>query len=330
MKGSSEGAPDVNETSKRYRITPQVVAGALVPDPTGGADHSAFALILSVDVDAVPGFQEVIDRQRNGEEFDIISRWGVAMDGDGEHPPLALIDFYLPDFELGIEIGINVDEHPGSILAAIQTGHVAILDTQSYERLQMEDEAGRYLDEIRAFSVSPSDPTLLIGVLQQRFDLPLDKYKPEWMELTDENRESAIAMFLADARLVDGIGISVRGDGPAMIILADSDADTLKGKVSPGATLEGRWGALIGDQRSLVSFDLFADGELIARWVFAGLSEEVLRAGSNGGHFVAIVAELDTGDAEAFKARMSEAMIASVPHVEVLRSLRFGGEPTSK
>jgi len=281
--------------------------------------------MLSVDVDSVPGFREVIERQRTGEEFDVVARWGAATDKTGEQAPLAIVDFYLPEFELGIAIGIDVDEHPGSILAAISSGLVIILDTESYERFQMADEPGVLLDELRPFCVQPTDPRALIGLMQQRFNMPLQNYEPERVELTDENRDELISKLFADARPVEGIGVSVRGDGPATIILIDPDSASLRQKIPEGAKVEGRWGALVGEEYSIATFDVFADAVQIGHWVLPEISEEVVRAGSNGVHWVAIATALDTENRDKFEAQMKAAISARVTHVEALRSLRFAG-----
>jgi len=322
----SEGPVDIGDVGNRHRITPLVVAGALLPDPRGGSDHAPFALMLSVDVDSVPGFREVIERQRAGEEFDVVSRWGAVVDKSGKHAPLAIVDFYLPEFELGIEIGIDVDEHPGSILAAIQSGLVVILDIESYERFQRTDESGALFEELRPFSVQPSDPRALIGVMQQRFNMPLQRYEPERVALTDENRDELIAKLFTDARPVKAIGVSVRGDGPATIILVDPGSAPLREKIPEGARIEGRWGVFAGEKHSIATFDAFADDLQIGHWVLPEINEEVVRAGSNGAHRVAVVTALDTGDRETVEAQMEKAISAWVTHVEALRSLRFAAD----
>jgi hypothetical protein len=322
---TSEGSADLGDVENRCRIKPLVVAGALLPDSSGGSDHGPFALLLTVDVDSVPGFREIIERQRGGEEFDVVSRWGAAMDKSGEHAPLAIVDFYLPEFELGIAIEFDVDEHPNSILAAIQSGLVFVLDTETYERLQMADESGALLDELRPFSVQPTDPRALIAVMQQRFNMPLQRYEPERVAVTDENRDELITKLFADARPVRGIGISVRGDGPATIILVDPDSASLREKIPDDAKVEGRWGVFAGENHSVTTLDIFANGRQIGHWVLPEMSEEAVRAGSNGAHWVAIVTELDTDDREKFEKQMREAISAWVTHVEALRSLRFAG-----
>jgi hypothetical protein len=323
MDSSTQSHIDLGDLDKRHRIRPLVVAGALVPDPSGGVDHEAFALVLTVDVDAVPGFREVIDRQREGEEFDVISRWGVAMDQSGVRPPVALIDFFLPEFDLGIEIGIDVDQHPKSILAAIRSQRVLILDTDSYERVQTEDEAAAYLESIRPFGLAPVDSKPLIGVLQQRFDLPLEHYEPESGEITEENREVVLDSMLADARAVAAFGWSVRGDGPATIYLVDPTSSKLRRGLAEDAKVEGRWGAMAGDEHVALSFEVVADGLSIGRWLLLDPPDGLIRAGSNGVHFVAILESLDKDDQETAEAQMKEAIIAWVPHVEALRRVRF-------
>jgi hypothetical protein len=330
MGETSQSSNKMGDPEKRHRVRPLVVAGALVPDPSGGVEHEAFALILTLDVDLIPGFREIINRQRNGEEFDVISRWGVAMDKSDEHPPVALIDFYLPEFDLGIEIGIDVDEHPRSILGAIRSRRVLILDPDSYEQLQKAEEGGRFLESIRPFGLGPADSKPLIGVLQQRFDLPLDHYEPEWNEITEENREALASSVLEGARSVAGVGWSVRGDGPATIFLVDPTYARPRDDLPVDAKIEGRWGAMIGDLHAAVTFDAFADGHLLGRWLLLDPPDGMVQAGSNGVHFVAIVSSLDKNDHKATNAQMKDAVIAWVPHVEVLRRLRFERRATTE
>jgi hypothetical protein len=300
-----------------------LVGSLSVPDLSGGAQHVPLAMLLTVDVDQVPGFREVLQRQEAGEEFDVVSRWAALTDEGGGMPPQAILDFYLPDFDLGVEIYVDVDEHPRSLQAAIQTGHVMVMGPDLYERLQHEDEIGAKLDDMRIFTVQPPDPTPIVGLLHQRFDLPQPVYRPDQQKLSANVGEEAAAEFLEGARPVTLAAVSVRGDGPVTIALVDPESASLKAEIPSGAKVEGRWGAIVAGGRSVLAFDIFAGGKQIGRWVIGDPPAELVRAGSHGAHGVGILTELSKDDQAAADRQWSEGIHAWVTHVEALRQVRF-------
>jgi hypothetical protein len=314
---------EMGDESKRHNLVPLVVGSLSIPDPTGGAQHPPFAMLLTVDVDTVPGFRDVLSRQLAGEEFDVFARWAAEIDEGGGSPPQVVLDFYLPELELGISIYIDVDRHPESIQVAIQTGRVIVIDPELSVRLQQEEEIGTALDELRVFSVEPPDPSPLIGVLQQRFDFPREAYEPERHALTPETSAAAAEKFVADGRIVTGAGVCVRGDGPASIVLVDPESGPIAEKIPTGAKVEGRWGVIAAAEHSVLAFDAVAEDEHIGRWLIADPPEELVRTGSNGAHAVAVLTELSPDDQEETDRHWGRAIHAWVPHVEALRALRL-------
>lgn len=315
---------DMGDEEKRHRIVPLVVGSVSVPDPNGGAQHKPLAMLLTIDIDAVPDLREIFRRQQDGEEFDVRARWAAAMDRTGTHPPNLVLDFYLPEFDLGIAIYIDVDEHPKSIQAAILTGRAILVDPERSVQLQEEDEIGTALDELRVFTVQPPDPKPAIGVLQQRFNFPRPTYEPERQAVTAENSEEVAEEFFADSRVAAGAAVYVRGDGPSSIIIVDPESAVLKDRIPDGTRVEGRWGVIAGGEHVVLAFDAMVGAERLGRWLIADPPEELVRAGSNGAHSVAVVSELSTDDQDQADRQWREAIHAWVSHVEALRALRLG------
>lgn len=321
--GGTDAEVDLGDLEKRRKVAPLLVGSLSVPDLSGGSKHVPLAMLLTVDVDKIPGFREVLQRQEAGEEFDVISRWVALTDAGGGMPPQAVLDFYLPDFDLGVEIYVDVDEHPRSLQAAIQTGHVMVVGPDLYERLQHEDEIGAKLDELRIFTVQPPDPTPIVGLLHQRFDLPRPVYHPDQQTLSANVGDEAAAEFLQGARSVTLAAVSVRGDGPVAIALVDPESASLKAGIPTGAKVEGRWGAIIAGTRSVLAFDVFAEGKQVGRWVIGEPPAELIRAGSHGAHGVGILTALSQDDQAEADRQWSEGIHAWVTHVEALRQVRF-------
>jgi hypothetical protein len=327
--GNEPAQGAMGEEGKRHRLAPMMVGSLSTPDPDGGSNHPPFAMLLTVDVDAVPGFREVVARQEAGEEFDVAARWAAAMDDEGNHPPHAVLDFYLPEFDLGIAIYIDVDEYPNSIQAALRTGRVAIVDPPTSARLQQADDVAAALDEVRAFSVQPPDPAPLVGVLQQRFDFPRERYEPIRETLTPETSAEVANAFLEGGTIVAGAGVFVRGDAPSSIILVDPGSGSLRAELADDAKVEGRWGVMAAGEHSVVAFDAVADGAPLGRWLIADPPDELVRVGSNGAHGVSVLTALPSDDQDEANRLWKAGIHAWVPHVESLRALRLEREKSS-
>ena len=281
-------------------------------------------MLLVVDPTQVPQLVELFDRQQDGEEFDVHSRWGAAMDEGGNCPPQVLIDFYLPELNFGVTIHVDADEYSNSIQVGIRSRRVILVDPDRWIRLQEQDEVGKALNEMRVFSMDPSDPSPAIGVLQQRFDYPRAVYEPEKYELTPETSPIAAEAFAKGARPVSAAAYQLRGDGPATIILVDPDLASVKERIPAEATLEGRWGSLIGEEHSVIAFDAVLGAEVIGRWLLGDPSEDLVRIGANSAHAVTVLSEKPSGDQRRVEELWKEGVHVWVPHVEALRTLHLG------
>lgn len=320
---NSADATDVGDITERYCVEPLLVAGLTAPDAADGSKGDPAGMLVSIDVSAIPGLGVILDRQGAGECFDIVSRWGGEVDQSGESPPRAVVDFFLPDFDLGVSIFIDVDKASDSIRTAIRTGRIFIVDPSRCKRLQEADEIGTELDRLRPLTVSPPDPKPAIALLQQRIDLPAEEYQLESIELSTANQHAALEAFVDGARSVSKVGVQVSGEGPSVIVLVDQSSGSLAGKIEEGVRVEGRWGVMAGEDHSLVLFDAVGPEGHIGRWVMGDPPFELVRAGSNGAHWVVIATELESGENDS-QRQIDAGIHAWVPRVEALRTLRFG------
>lgn len=305
----------MGDEAERRRIAPLVV-GSLDVHSSSDSEHPPVAMLLSVDVDSVPGFREILTRQQNGEEFDVSSRWASAVDKTGRRPPELVLDFYLPEFDLGIAIHIDVDRHPDSIGAAIRTDRVIVVDPETLLSLQRKPVDSKALEGLRLFTVQPPDPAPAIGVIQQRFDFPRAAQVTERHELTGKED---LERFFAGGRTPASIGIQMRGDDLSLITMIDADLDSVKERIPDGSNVEGAWSAIMAGELSVIAFDLVVDGETLARWLICDPDDDILLTGSNGAHWVMLANE-PTGPSGA-ELWWSSTIRVLVKQVEALRAV---------
>src|SRR5215203_3084580 len=314
----AEGQVYMGDEAKRYRVVPLVVGSINVPGTPDQGEHPPVAMMLTIDVDAVPGFREVLARQQGGEEFDVSSRWATAIDKKGRRPPELVLDFYLPEFDLGVAIHINVDQHPDSIGAAVRTNRVIIVDPEISLRLQREPLKGT-LEDLRVFTVQPPDSSPAIGVLQQRFDLPRETYMPERHEPTSTEE---LEEFFAGGRTPTAASVQIRGDGLSVITLIDPDVGSMKEKIPDEARVDGAWGVIAAGGHSVLAFEASAKGERLGRWLIPDPPEDIVLAGSHGAHWV-VLASQPSGQEGGAESWWKSAIHVLVEQVEALRALHI-------
>ena len=234
MSGDPHGDIDSGE---RHRVLPLMVASLLIPSEQADSKHTPHAMAITLDVDTIPGLREVFNRQRAGEEFDVVSRWGALMDADGTESPLALVDFYLPEVNLGVEIIIDVDRYPDSLLAGVRSGTVYLLDTELSQELQQRDISSA-IAEYQPLVIKPPDPKLVVGILQQRHDLPFETYQPEFRDVTPELHNNEVCVFIEGTRLITSYAIQYYPDGSPTILIVESALDEIRKAVQEDAKLK--------------------------------------------------------------------------------------------
>jgi hypothetical protein len=305
---------------RRQHVKPIMVASLEVASMTGRAERPAHAMAITLDLDAVPGLRQVFERQRAGEDFDVISRWGAAVDTECEEAPYALVDFYLPEVDIGVEIAIEVDRYPDSLLAGIRSGTVYLIDPELAGLLQKQDIAAT-LDEYKPLVLQLPDSKPVIGVLQQRFDFPREIYEPERRAVTPETHRAEVEAFIAGAKAISLLAVQYNDAATPTIVIVEPSVSQIRAGLVHDAHLEGRWALLAGSERNVLRFDGFADGAALGRWLLPRPSETLIRAGASGAHAVAIIAERPSADQQEAERQWHEGIHLWVPHVEVFRAL---------
>jgi hypothetical protein len=297
-----------------------MVSSLLIPSEHADSKHTPHAMAITLDVDAIPGLRDVFDRQRAGEEFDVECRWGALMDADGTESPLALVDLYLPDVNLGVEIIIDADRYPDSLLAGVRSGTIYLLDPDLSQELQKRDISSA-ITEYRPLVIKPPDPKPVVGILQQRHDLPLETYQPEFRDVTAESHNAEVCAFIERTRPITSYAIQYHPDGSPTILIVESALDEIREAVHEDAKLEGRWALLAGKEHNLLRFDGFADGHQLGRWLLPDPQPNLVRAGAAGPHIVVMTAEVPTKEQHHDRALWEQGLALWVSHVEVLRKL---------
>jgi len=254
---------------------------------------SPFAMVITILVDAVPGLRDVFKRQRNGEEFDVRSRWASEVDLNGVRSPVVLVDFLILDPLIGVEIPIPVDGHPKPIEAGIRSGLIIVRDPELAEVMQKRNHASA-LNEYRPLALRPPDPSPIVGVLQQRFDFPrrMSEANSAYEELVP-NSEAA-REFAKGTRQISGAYLLYRRGLTPMLILVDSRVGECLTGVS--GKVEGQWTAATEAGDQILRFEAVAGGETVGRWILANPDERFVRAGASGAHSVVVLAEAPTED----------------------------------
>ncbi len=164
----------------------------------------------------------------------------------------------------------------------------------------------------------------MIGVLQQRFDLPREAYEPERRPVTPASQRAEFGAFIANANLVTTYAIQYRDEGTPTIVIVDPIVRKVRERIADDARLEGRWGLLDGDKRNLLRFDGFANGIEFGRWILSNPDESLIRAGAAGAHSVTLISERPSEDQEEAERQWQQGVHLWVPHVEVFRVLLLG------
>ncbi len=216
---TSNASNDPFETRKR--LTARLV-GNLGEQAGDIESRRAQAMFVVVDPDEVHGVRNALKRQKAGHVFDVVTRCGVGIPSDAAASPLALIDIAIPEAGVAVEIPIEIDECRHSLLEAIRSRHVMLMDSETLIGLQSTSPEEAFAKGL-SMVVPLADTAPLIGALQQRVNLPLPTYRPVAIELDDSNRREALDTFISGALLPDRIAIQYRDTDAPSIIIADTD-----------------------------------------------------------------------------------------------------------
>jgi hypothetical protein len=142
---------------------------------------------------------------------------------------------------------------------------------------------------------------------------------PERYSITPETHEAVVEAFLDGAVPVSAVAFSVSADAPPLLFLVDPAVARLVNRAEQEGSLEGRWGALVGDP-GVLRFDAFTGKRPLGSWLVPFPSQGFIRAGSSGAHVV-LVPERFSDDPEEAEEQWARAIQVPVEKVEAIRSL---------
>jgi hypothetical protein len=273
-----------------------------------------------VDPDEVPGLRNILRRQVAGHDFDVITRCGAATQDDPNQTPIALIDVAFTETAVAVELALEVDEYRHSLLELVRSRQLTIMDSDRSIALQSMPMA-RAMRQGLSITVPIGHLEPIMGLLQQRVELPLPVYEPLSLALDEENRPDAVGAFLEDCRLPAGVGVQYRADSSPSIVIVDPDRPALPAGYDRTEPLAGRWGAMAGGDRRAARLDVFAAGQRFGSWLLPETDPRVIRAGASGSHHVMLLKEALSGDQDEAERQWVDGISVWVEHVEALRSL---------
>jgi hypothetical protein len=311
----SKVVPDVFDGLKR--VVP-VQVGSLGAQGEQIDSRRPHAMFVVVDSDDAPGLQQVLEMQKAGRDFDVRTRCGGLVSDDPEESPLALIDLVIPETGMALELVLRVDSYRRSLLEAIRTRRLVIIDVLSARRLQTAptyDAIGAGL----SLQVTLSDVGPLVGLLQQRVNLPMPTYRAQELELAGLDQAQVVRDFTQDAVQPAGLAIQYRDDGTPSIVIVDPDAPKLSG--TRETPLAGRWQVMAGEHMAVLRLDAFAGAAPTRSWLIVAPDTRILRAAASGSHHVAVVREALSQDQDTAETQWADALTVWVENVESVRTL---------
>ena len=287
-------------------------------DDRGLPSRKATEMFVVVDPNDAPGLRGVLEESQAGHEFDVVTRSGAGVLTDPDASPVALLSVRFTEADLVIELAVDVDGNRNSLVELVRTRRLTLMDdARSNALLSLPPTDAFKVGTSVSIPIDHVEP--VIGLLQQRVDLPLPTYAPLATDLDDENREDALKSFVAGARAPRAVAVQYRDYGKPSVVIVDPKLPSMP--EGAGAPLQGRWGALCGSGKIALRLDAFLDGQPFGSWVIPDPGPQVVRAGAAGSHHVMLVREA-IGDDQAEAERIwSEGVSIWVEHVEALRGL---------
>jgi hypothetical protein len=308
--------PAADYWANRHSLTPLLV-GSFGLQPGNLETRRAAAMFVVIDPDEVPGLRNLLKRQRAGHDFDVMTRCGVRAT---EGAPLALIDIAFPEVGLAVEIAVDVDESRRSLLEAIRSQQLMLMDAERSVELQ----TGAAPDSrLKGFSIAVPlhNVTPLIGLLQQRVDLPLPVYRPVSHDVAGLDPSKAIEEFARGAVVPQAIAIRYADTSSPTIIVIDPELPSWPDAYTREVPMDGRWGVMLGEKASVIRLDAFHRGEPFRSWIISDPDPQIIRAGAAGAHHVMLLTELLSSDPQDGKQQWDAGISVWVEHVESLRAL---------
>jgi hypothetical protein len=312
--------PTADHWANRQSLTPLLV-GSYGLQPGDLETRRAAAMFIVIDPDEVRGLRNILKRQQAGHAFDVITRCGVRATKDvPEDVPLALFDIAFPEVGLALEIAVNVDESRRSLLEAIRSKQLVLVDAERSIALQTMDPQDAVL---KGFSIGVPlhDVTPLIGLLQQRVDLPLPVYRPVAHDVAERDPSETIEEFARGAVFPKAIAIQYADTSSATIMVIDPELPDWPDTYTREVPMDGRWGVMLGEKASIIRLDAFHREEPFRSWIIAAPDLQIIRAGASGAHHVMLLKQPLSSDPQRGEQQWDAGISVWVEHVESLRAL---------
>jgi hypothetical protein len=244
-----------------------------------------FAMLLILDLEAVPGLTEAVDRHQRGERLDIKSAWITLLpEEDPKDSAIAVLALQLPELDLSFLVWIDVDANSEGLKIAAKTDKVIIVDEETGRHLRAQDldkaVGGREL----GFRVDDVDP--LLQMLLQRVDIPLPSGATEKAEESD-------AEFVDGAKPASVTALLTGADAPPLVMLFDPrlEVGTFRDQLGTREFFDGYWKVRMTEEGLVARIDCGAGDERIGSWILSGAPQELGRAIVGESHGVFIVDE---------------------------------------
>lgn len=277
------------------------------------------AMFVVVDPDDVPGLRNALKRQKAGHDFDVMTRCG-GMIGGLDPSPVALIEIAIPEVGLCLGLAIEVDKYRHSLLEGIRTRRLMLMDSKRSLALQSMPPR-EALSEGLSMVVPLADVSPLMGLLQQRVDLPMPIYRPISVDLNETNRQEVATGFIDGAAVPDAVAVQYREADKPSIVIVDADLPSRPEPWSPETPLDGRWGSMAGNGKSVIRLDVFHKGEPFGSWLIMQPDPRIVRAGAAGSHHVMLMEEVLSKDQAEAERQWRAGISVWVEQVEALRAL---------
>lgn len=278
--------------------------------------HAA-SMVIVLDPKAIPGLEEVLDRQAAGHVFDTSTTWGLGRPPRFDsHTPLLALE--LPEIDLGFYVAIDADQYLTALKVVTQTKNVMIIDGDQYSEFRSKGVIGSDKPE-RSLVFQVEDVDLVLPLLLQHLDTsPQSPMPPAVSEMSAEELiDGATPVELARIRLKPG--------DPPILIFVDPEASPLNNRLGSHPYFDGSWSAMSMEDGPLARLDCSLEGERIASWLLRPPTQELVRTAVSGAHGIFIVdRELSGDDEETMQAYMRHGVpifVTSAYRQEMLKIL---------
>ncbi|MGH3008402.1 MAG: hypothetical protein ACRDLM_03215 [Gaiellaceae bacterium] len=301
-----------------------VVASTLGTTGPDDVDHPLL-MGVALDLDELPGLAEAFALHRNGHRFDVESLWSVLVSADTEESPTAYLHVRILDIDLRFVIRFRVDEYKRSLTTAAQTGLVELWEP-GFAQAILTQPAEEAYTTYGAIGITPGDADPLRRVLQQRFDLPIQREREQPVVVEPGQAREALDRFIHGAAQPQGVGL-VTGPGFAAVVIVDPSAAEVIANAGPESERWGHWASMQAGPIALARADvLTGERTRLGSWLLPNPEPEIVQATSTAPHVIVVLTEPLPDDHEARWKAISDGTAFPVKEgADAMRALRVSG-----